>query len=90
MSQDAPAAELTPEQRTVLQHLVRNTPAAHSARDVSQATGLALSSAIRCLQDLLEVGYVGYGRATVGEAEHPDTVEYLPTLSGLGYARAPP
>jgi hypothetical protein len=90
MSQDAPSAELTPEQRTVLQHLVQVTPAAHSARDVSQATGLALSSALRCLQDLLEVGYVGYGRATVGEAEQPDTVEYLPTLSGLGYVRAQP
>jgi hypothetical protein len=87
MSQDPVPPDLTPEQRTVLQHLVQNTPAAHSARDVSHGTGLDLPTAVRCLHELLGLGYVGFGRATVGEAEHPDTVEYLPTLSGLGYVR---
>ena len=88
MSQDAPSVELTPEQRTVLQHLVRNTPAAHTARDVSQDTGLNVSTTARCLEALQRLGYVAAGRPTVGE--HPDTVEYLPTLAGLGYVRVQP
>ncbi len=90
MSQGPVPPDLTPEQRIVLQHLVRNTPAAHSARDVSHGTGLDLPTAARCLHELLGLGYIGYGRATVGEAEHQDTVAYLPTLSGLGYVRVQP
>jgi hypothetical protein len=58
---------------------------------VSQDAGLAVLAAVRCLQALQQLGYyVGYGRPTVGE--RPDTVEYtveyLPTLAGLGYVRA--
>jgi hypothetical protein len=80
--------ELTPEQRTVLYDLVRNTPAAHSARDVSQDTGLNVSTTVRCLEALQRLGYVASGRPAAGE--HPDAVEYLPTLSGLGYVRVQP
>jgi DNA-binding MarR family transcriptional regulator len=88
MSQDAPAGELTPAQRTVLQHLVRNTPAAHTARDVSHDTGLNVSTTVRCLDVLEQRGYVTAGSPPAGA--RPDTVEYLPTLSGLGYVRGQP
>ncbi len=86
MSKAAPSEELTLDERAVLEHLVRITPAAHSAEDVSQQTGLDVAAAVRCLQALQRRGYVGYGRPAVGE--QPDTVEYLPTLMGLGLIRA--
>jgi len=88
MSQNAPAAALPPEQRIVLEHLVRNTPAAHTARDVSQDTGLDVLTAVGCLEALQHRGYVAAGRPPA--AGRPDTVEYLPTLSGLGYVRVQP
>ena len=81
MRPDTPAVALTPAQHTVLANLVRNTPAAHTARDVSHDTGLSVSTAVICLQELQRLGYVGAGRPPDGERS--DTVEYLPTLTGL-------
>ena len=86
MSKAALSEELTLDERAVLEHLVRITPAAHNARDVSEQTGLDVAAAVRSLQELQRRGYVGYGRPTVGE--QPDTVEYVPTLMGLGLIRA--
>jgi hypothetical protein len=88
MSHAASPPELTPEQRTVLQRLVQNTPAAHTARDVSQDTGLDVLTAVRCLEALRHRGYVAAARPPAGG--QADTVEYLPTLSGLGYVRVQP
>jgi hypothetical protein len=88
MSQDTSSVELTPEQRTVLQRLVQNTPAAHTARDVSQDTGLDVLTAVCCLEALRHRGYVAAGGPPAGG--RPDAVEYVPTLSGLGYVRVQP
>jgi hypothetical protein len=85
MSKAAPSAELSLDERAVLEHLVRVTPAAHNAQDVSEQTGLAVDAAVRSLQELQRRGYVGFGRPTVGK--RPDTVEYVPTLMGLGLIR---
>ena len=88
MSQGPVPPDLTPEQRTVLYDLVRNTPAAHTARDVSQATGLDVLTAVCCLEALRQRGYVASGRPPADG--RPDAVEYVPTLSGLGYVRVQP
>jgi hypothetical protein len=45
-------------------------------------------TAVRCLAVLEQRGYVTAGSPPAGE--RPDTVEYLPTLSGLGYVRVQP
>ena len=88
MRQEAPSVALTPAQHTVLAVLVRHTPAAHTARDVSHDTGLSVSTAVACLQELQRLGYVGAGRPPDGERS--DTVEYLPTPTGLSSIRTPP
>ena len=88
MRPDAPSIALTPAQHSVLAVLVRHTPAAHTARDVSHDTGLSVSTAVACLQELQRLGYVGAGRLPDGELA--DTVDYLPTLTGLSFIRTPP
>src|SRR5215211_1941282 len=88
MRQEAPVVALTPTQHTVPADLVRHTPAAHTARDVSHDTGLSVSAAVTCLQALQRLGYVGAGRPPDGSPS--DTVDYLPTLTGLSYIRTPP
>ena len=55
---------------------------------MSHDTGLAVLTAVHCLEVLEQRGYVTSGSPPGWE--RPDTVEYLPTLSGLGYVRVQP
>jgi DNA-binding IclR family transcriptional regulator len=79
---------LTPNQTAVLRHLVRIEPVSHNANDVSRHLDMDVPTAVLCLQELRRLGYVRYGKESMGEG--PEVAEHVPTDEGKKYlARNP-
>ena len=79
---------LTPIQAEVLQHLVRISPTAHNARDVSRHLGIDIPTVVLCLQALRQLGSARYGGDTLNAG--PEDAEHLATDNGRVYLRTNP